>query len=588
MEAIDLARWTRFAAKGGIGKCTALVDCVAENSDDLMFLKGYCEGVVGRFYGSDVHFHGRLKKPVMAKRSSVNANSNAAARKSPTPAVTRARVSIDEHVAASLVLPPSSPETLPSITKMGKLRLSIRPGSRSSAGQERSDGEYGSSRDASPAMPSTLSPALKSTPLSIHAASPPPPLASYTSPKLPLRASISSSKHTSVILSYSQVAEYDEEPSLVNTSVDTVTNANSDTPGKSYQSISSPPTTTMTVTSFMATTTTTATKSMPPTLPASISTLSNSSLYASSSGTSVAPTTTPSTSSTITSPPPTSLPSASTNPDTSKSAFFDKSRLSLASDDGEVGIGLSLLQNLVDGDGWSGSESDSEGNTGTRRKASVRRKGSAQRRTSLRRRSTRTSVISEASTYSSEDGLNYADTETGHSSHSHALVNLTQEDLEVNISRTQAAFSHLDDDDIESPVLGRYENRKTITQDMMTFPPVAPLSLSPSRFTSSANEGDESYPSTYEFPTPPTHTHREYSVHEHKFPPYFVRSSTSCSRQHCDEHDRHQHSPPLNRPICPIAHFLELGWRHLRQLPVLTRFVERTVVLIARERWVTG
>jgi len=39
MEATDLARWTRFAAKGGIGKCTAIVDCVAENTDDLMFLK---------------------------------------------------------------------------------------------------------------------------------------------------------------------------------------------------------------------------------------------------------------------------------------------------------------------------------------------------------------------------------------------------------------------------------------------------------------------------------------------------------------------------------------------------------------------
>lgn len=39
MEAADLARWTRFAAKGGIGKCTAISDCVAENPDDLMFLK---------------------------------------------------------------------------------------------------------------------------------------------------------------------------------------------------------------------------------------------------------------------------------------------------------------------------------------------------------------------------------------------------------------------------------------------------------------------------------------------------------------------------------------------------------------------
>lgn len=38
MDPIELARWTRFAAKGGIGKCTAINDCVAESSEDLMFL----------------------------------------------------------------------------------------------------------------------------------------------------------------------------------------------------------------------------------------------------------------------------------------------------------------------------------------------------------------------------------------------------------------------------------------------------------------------------------------------------------------------------------------------------------------------
>ncbi|OCH85595.1 hypothetical protein OBBRIDRAFT_815012 [Obba rivulosa] len=88
MDANELGRWTRFAAKGGIGKCTAVQDCVAEESEDLMFLKddeiivlmqlpgvddsylGYCEGVVGKFKGGDVQFHGRLKKPVMARRSS--------------------------------------------------------------------------------------------------------------------------------------------------------------------------------------------------------------------------------------------------------------------------------------------------------------------------------------------------------------------------------------------------------------------------------------------------------------------------------------------------------------------------------------
>jgi CelD/BcsL family acetyltransferase involved in cellulose biosynthesis len=39
MEPADLARWTRFAAKGGIGKCMAQCDWVAEESDELMFLK---------------------------------------------------------------------------------------------------------------------------------------------------------------------------------------------------------------------------------------------------------------------------------------------------------------------------------------------------------------------------------------------------------------------------------------------------------------------------------------------------------------------------------------------------------------------
>lgn len=39
LEPADLARRPRSAAKGGIGKCMAHCDCVAESSDDLMFLK---------------------------------------------------------------------------------------------------------------------------------------------------------------------------------------------------------------------------------------------------------------------------------------------------------------------------------------------------------------------------------------------------------------------------------------------------------------------------------------------------------------------------------------------------------------------
>ncbi|KAI0747392.1 hypothetical protein C8Q74DRAFT_1320552 [Fomes fomentarius] len=78
MDANELGRWTRFAAKGGIGKCTAVQDCMAEQAGDLMFLKGeeitvlmqlpaktelflgYCEGVVGKLHASTFHFHGRL------------------------------------------------------------------------------------------------------------------------------------------------------------------------------------------------------------------------------------------------------------------------------------------------------------------------------------------------------------------------------------------------------------------------------------------------------------------------------------------------------------------------------------------------
>ncbi|KIJ93314.1 hypothetical protein K443DRAFT_12960 [Laccaria amethystina LaAM-08-1] len=99
MEAAELARWTRFAAKGGIGKCIVTADCVAESSDDLMFLMddeitvllqfadqedaylGYCEGVVDRFQGHDVYFQSKLKKPIMTKGASVSASSN----ESPTP-----------------------------------------------------------------------------------------------------------------------------------------------------------------------------------------------------------------------------------------------------------------------------------------------------------------------------------------------------------------------------------------------------------------------------------------------------------------------------------------------------------------------
>ncbi|KAJ7771626.1 hypothetical protein B0H16DRAFT_190491 [Mycena metata] len=81
MDAADLARWSRFAMKGGIGKCTALQDCVAKAPEDLMFVKGdgivvlkqlsgngwylgYCAGIVGRFRAKAVQFHSKLKTSV--------------------------------------------------------------------------------------------------------------------------------------------------------------------------------------------------------------------------------------------------------------------------------------------------------------------------------------------------------------------------------------------------------------------------------------------------------------------------------------------------------------------------------------------
>ena len=107
MDAHTLNAWTRFALqKGGIGSCTALIDNPATDLEDLMFMAGekiivlrrlddetqsegskgrgvisdadawflgYCEGVVGRFKGAHVQFQGKLKKPVLMRRSGVGA-----------------------------------------------------------------------------------------------------------------------------------------------------------------------------------------------------------------------------------------------------------------------------------------------------------------------------------------------------------------------------------------------------------------------------------------------------------------------------------------------------------------------------------
>ncbi|KAI0246565.1 rab-GTPase-TBC domain-containing protein [Lactifluus subvellereus] len=143
MDGPQLSRWTRFASKGGIGKCVALQDCVAEAQGDLMFLKndeiivlmqipdedgiylGYCEGVVGRFAAAYVQFIGRLKTPVITKRSSTSKSprprsltpSRRQQQPSPTPAPSLSRVhSLEEdHLphAHSTSSAPFVPEPLP-------------------------------------------------------------------------------------------------------------------------------------------------------------------------------------------------------------------------------------------------------------------------------------------------------------------------------------------------------------------------------------------------------------------------------------------------------------------------------------------
>jgi hypothetical protein len=39
MDASEFSRWTRFAKKGGIGKCVALKNCAAAHPGDLMFFE---------------------------------------------------------------------------------------------------------------------------------------------------------------------------------------------------------------------------------------------------------------------------------------------------------------------------------------------------------------------------------------------------------------------------------------------------------------------------------------------------------------------------------------------------------------------
>ncbi|KAF8057081.1 hypothetical protein FPV67DRAFT_638697 [Lyophyllum atratum] len=207
----------------------------------------------------------------------------------------------------------------------------------------------------------------------------------------------------------------------------------------------------------------------------------------------ISPTTSATPATTTTSSPPTAG-----FPDTSTSTYFDTSRISLALSDGEVGIGLSLLQDLADGgsyDSWSDSDSDS-GSGQVRRRPS--RKGSKRSNARVsaagdpgavmgggkRLGAWRESVLSQGSAYSrtSDEGLGYEDTETGHSTQAGVLS-----ELDADITQTQNAFFHLDSSvttttttTTSSSALVSLRNSpaRSPPAEQMTFPPVAPLSPS--------------------------------------------------------------------------------------------------------------
>ncbi|GAA5864945.1 hypothetical protein JCM8547_004244 [Rhodosporidiobolus lusitaniae] len=95
LSPVDLARWNRFARKGGIGTAMARKDKVSEEQGrDLMFLEGdevvvlmdlggaeylgFCEGVVGLFNGFEVSMNqAKLKRPVISSRPSSSSASSA-------------------------------------------------------------------------------------------------------------------------------------------------------------------------------------------------------------------------------------------------------------------------------------------------------------------------------------------------------------------------------------------------------------------------------------------------------------------------------------------------------------------------------
>lgn len=81
-------------------------------------MQGYCEGVVGRFRGTDVRFHGRLKKPVMTKRSS-----RSLSRSSSRPSSSQSSAPALGHESFSALAHRDSP-SLPSVQSRGSYSYS--------------------------------------------------------------------------------------------------------------------------------------------------------------------------------------------------------------------------------------------------------------------------------------------------------------------------------------------------------------------------------------------------------------------------------------------------------------------------------
>ncbi|KAF9459090.1 rab-GTPase-TBC domain-containing protein [Collybia nuda] len=541
MDASELARWTRFAAKGGIGKCTAVLDCVAESAEDLMFLKddeitvlmqipdktnlylGYCEGVVGRFSGNDVRFHARLKKPIMTKRSSV---SNQAA-KSPSPTsgghtpspkplsdppgtYTHRRVvtltprgSMD--ILSTGLSVPHAPS--PDIRQEPPLRQPMINGSASTP----STPPFGSPtqplrfqkmqlesrRDVALPPPalgqiqaevqSVLGPPVHITSSSVSStstlvessarpssSSPPRPPTSHSSPSRNLTSPTSNSTFTALPVHFS--------PNPISTPLPIANNTN-------YSTVS-------------------VVHPLPPTPPAESPAVTP-------------PASAPSTPPRKSAPAPLDTPTPiakhdyhPTPPDTSTSSAFDTSTtttfarvLSDPDSDGEVGIGLTLLQDLADGEegGWGDLGGDLDSDEDDEELERIRREGRAglereaeeaadkimqspESKRASHRRSSRTSSVSSryshpGSSESDVDGLRYEDTETGHGS------------VETH---EQYHTSNQPDSVVNSPVSPLFFPQSTTRSPQeLVFPPVAPLS--PSRKGKSSGQ--------YEFPAPPTHTH---------------------------------------------------------------------------------